>query len=266
MRRDRVHMALWLCVATLAFAQSVADEPLSQWAQESVVTLGADLHHVQGIDLEDGNLWVSSVDAKANKGHLSLLDARTGKLLKQVEVQEGRRIHAGGLQLDGDSVWLPVAEYDRDGPTTVQRRNKNTLKLESEFEVDDHIGCVAVGANRLMGGNWDSRIVYTWSKDGRELARKPSPSGANFQELKLDGALLIGSGNLSREAGAIEWWDPKEWNIVRRITTGKTDRGVPFTHEGMTWHRGRLYLLPEDAPSRLFVFVPSKRPQRSTKF
>lgn len=250
-------MHRWVSVVALtAFAQGVSDEPLAHWRQETVVTLEADLRHVQGIDVEGGRLLVSSVDAKAGKGYLSLLDARSGKLVKQVEVQEGKRFHAGGLQVDGESLWLPVAEYDRDGPTTMQRRNKRTLELESSFEVADHIGCVAVGADRLMGGNWDSRIVYTWSKDGRELARKMSPSTANFQDLKMDGTLLMGSGNTSREAGAVEWWDPASWKIVRRITTGKTDRGLPLTHEGMTWRGGRLYMLPEDAPSRLFVFAP----------
>ena len=250
-----IEKVLLACAMTLL---ADAEEPLSNWRQERVVTLQSDLHHVQGIDVEGNGLWVSSVDAKASKGYLSLLDVRTGKLLKQVEVQEGKRIHAGGLQLDGNSVWLPVAEYDRDGPTTVQRRNKTTLALESSFEVDDHIGCVAAGADRLMGGNWDSRQVFTWWKDGREIDRKASPSKANFQDLKLDGALLIGSGNLSKESGTIEWWDRKTWKMVRRITTGKTDRGLPFTHEGMTWRGGRLYLLPEDAPSRLFVFSPAK--------
>ncbi|MEP7367478.1 MAG: DUF6454 family protein [Acidobacteriota bacterium] len=247
-------MARWVWVMALVVRMLSAQQADPQL----VVTLLPDLHHVQGIDIEGGLLWVSSVDAKAGKGYLSLLHVRSGKLLRQVEVQEGKRIHAGGLQLDGDSVWLPVAEYDRDGPTTIQRRNKRTLALESSFEVNDHIGCVAAGPGTLMGGNWDSRIVYTWSKDGRELARHPSPSAANFQDLKLDGPLLIGSGNLSREAGAVEWWNPATWKMMRRITTGKTDRGLPFTHEGMTWRQGRLYFLPEDAPSRLFVFAPKK--------
>jgi hypothetical protein len=38
------------------------------------------------------------------------------------------------------------------------------------------------------------------------------------------------------------------------VSSGVTDRGLPYTHEGMTIRGGRLYLLPEDDPSRLFVF------------
>ncbi|MBN8729405.1 MAG: hypothetical protein J0L64_02615 [Acidobacteria bacterium] len=232
------------------------------YAQEAtpklVVTLKPDLHHVQGIDLEGDRLWVSSVDAKAGKGYVSLLSVRTGELIRQVEVQEGRRIHAGGLQLDGESVWVPVAEYDRDGPTTVVRLHRDTLRVESRFEVADHIGCVAAGPDLLMGGNWDSKLLYVWTKEGRELGRRPNPGRTGFQDLKLLGGRLLASGNSPREgvvheAGAIEWWDPVTWTLLRRVTVGKTDRGVPFTNEGMTWRGERLYLLPEDAPSRLFV-------------
>ena len=41
---------------------------------------------------------------------------------------------------------------------------------------------------------------------------------------------------------------------MRRVRAGKTDRGVSLTNEGMTFRGGKLYLLPEDDPSRLFVF------------
>jgi hypothetical protein len=31
---------------------------------------------------------------------------------------------------------------------------------------------------------------------------------------------------------------------------------VSFTNEGMTLRNGKLYLLPEDDPSRLYLFMP----------
>ncbi len=39
--------------------------------------------------------------------------------------------------------------------------------------------------------------------------------------------------------------------LVKRISTGKTDRGILYTNEGMTIHDGKLNLLPEDGHSRL---------------
>ena len=134
----------WL-IATLwtvvALGQRV-DSLDAGWKLYSTVTVQADLHHVQGIDVDGGTLWVSSVDRKARKGYLSVVDLPTGRLMKQVEVQVGARIHPGGIMMEGDSIWIPVAEYDRDGPTTMQRRNKKTLAVEASFEVQDHIACM----------------------------------------------------------------------------------------------------------------------------
>ena len=233
-------------------AQTV--EPLDQWSLHSVVQIQADLHHVQGIDVEGDRLWISSVNAKAGKGYLSLVSLPSGRVVAQVEVQEGKRIHPGGITLDGASIWIPVAEYDRDGPSSIQRRDKNSLTLESSFEVSDHIGSIAAGPTGLIGGNWDSRLIYAWSRDGREQWRKESPYKTAWQDLKMDGDRLVGSGNVSRDVGAIETVSLPDLRLIHLIKTGKTDRGVTYTHEGMTLRGGRLYLLPEDAPTRLFEF------------
>ena len=39
-----------------------------------------------------------------------------------------------------------------------------------------------------------------------------------------------------------------------RLSAGNNDRGVPYTREGMAFRGNRILLLPEDGPSRLFVF------------
>jgi hypothetical protein len=71
--------------------------------------------------------------------------------------------------------------------------------------------------------------------------------------MKAISGRLIGSG-IRADAGAIDWLDPNDLRLFKRIQTGKTDRGVLFTHEGLAISEGRLYLLPEDSPSRLFIF------------
>lgn len=236
-------------------------ESLSEWKQTAAIPIHATLHHVQGIDIEGSTMWVSSVDRKARKGYLSKVEWKTGKLVQQVEIQEGERIHAGGLTLDGRSVWIPVAEYDRDGPTSIQRRNKKTLALEKVFEVKDHIGCIAAGKDGLVGGNWDSRILYNWTRDGRETASRANPRATAYQDIKLTGNVLVGSGVVSRTAGAVEWIDMTGLSVLRRLETGATDRGVPYSNEGMTIRGNRLFLLPEDDPSRLFVFEMRSAPK-----
>jgi hypothetical protein len=235
--------------ALLASAQSLDTE----WRLHATVAIQADLHHVQGIDVEGDTLWISSVDAKARKGYLSKIALPAGRLLQQVEVQQGARIHPGGITLDGEFLWIPVAEYDRDGPTTIERRNKHTLAVVSSFEVQDHIGCIAAG-NVLTGGSWSSRTIYQWTRDGRELMKRTNPIPTHWQDLKMDGELLIGAGPTTKGAGAIEWVRLPGLALSRRLTAGATDRGIAYTHEGMTLRDGRLYLLPEDAPTRLFEF------------
>ncbi len=149
-----------------------------------------------------------------------------------------------------------MAEYDRDGPTTIERRRKDSLALEASFEVADHIGCVAASPEALIGGNWDSRVLYRWSREGRERGRWPNPGRTGYQDLKAVDGFLLASGIAGRETGWLEWLDLRDFTIRRRVEAGRTDRGVLFTQEGMTFRDGRLYLLPEDDPSRLFVFTP----------
>ncbi len=238
----------------LANLQAVlAQDRLEQWLPGPVIPLQAKLHHVQGIDVEAGYLWVSSIDAKAKKGYLSRFELKSGRLLAQVEVQEGRRIHPGGICLDEDSIWLPVAEYTRHGSTSIERRNKRTLQRIDAFNVDDHIGCVAAGPHGLVGGDWDSRILYHWLRDGKEVSRTPNPRETAYQDLKIVNGKLMASGGISRDKGAIEWLDLNSYALLRRVTAGKTGRGTPYTNEGMAFRDGTLYLLPEDDPSRLFT-------------
>jgi hypothetical protein len=245
-----------MLLAPLLLLLSIEPESLASWRNVATVSIAADLHHVQGIDVEGDIVWVSSVDAKAEKGYLSRLDGKTGRLLAQVELQQGRRLHPGGIALAGNSLWVPVAEYDRDGPTNIERRDKRTLKLISRFEVNDHIGCIASTGQTLIGGSWSSRTLYEWTPAGVELRKLPNPQPTAWQDLKFVNGLLIGSGPLNRQQGAIEWLSLTSFTLTRRILTPLTDRGLSYSHEGMTYRGGRLYLLPEDAPSRLFVFAP----------
>jgi beta-lactamase class A len=220
---------------------------------EKVVNLDAAIDHVQGIEVDGDRLWLSWVDRKARTGHLSMFDLRTGQLLRAVEVQKGDRYHPGGIAGDGKSIWVPVAEYRRDSSAVIQRRNRDTLALEAEFEVMDHVGCVAVRGDTILGGNWDSRLIYRWTKDGRQLAVRPNTARTSYQDMKLAGESLIGSGLRGGE-GAVDWLHPSDLRLQRRIRVGKTNRGVALTHEGMAVANGRIYFVPEDGPSRLFVY------------
>jgi hypothetical protein len=219
-----------------------------------VLDLKGATHHVQGIDTDAKRLWVTSVDTPNRKGYLHEFSMTAGESLRVVEIQDGERFHPGGISSDAKSLWVPVAEYRANSTSVIQRRNKRTLQLELQFAVPDHIGCLAVTPRFLIGGNWDSRDFYIWSQRGELIRKVASPTSNAYQDMKFDSKYLVASGVLAGGAGAIDWLDAGTMQVVHRLTAGRTDRGDLYTREGMAVRGDRLFLLPEDSPSRLFVF------------
>lgn len=222
-----------------------------------VIELKAELGHVQGIEVSENRLWVTDVDTKNKRGFLRMFALPEGTLLKTVDVTDGEHYHPGGIAGDATDLWIPVAEYRRESSAVVERRDKRTLELVASFPVKDHIGAVAVLSagfgGQLLGANWDARKIFLWNFDGKELQIRENPSGAAFQDWKFHGGTLIGGGIADGE-GVLDWIDWNQWKLKKRLKVGRTDRGVRFTQEGMAVRDGKLYLLPEDGRSRLFVF------------
>jgi Family of unknown function (DUF6454) len=243
--------ALPLFSLFFVFAES---DLIPGWNLSRTLELKGATHHVQGIDFDAHTLWVTSVDRDRRKGFLQKFSMGSGALLQTIEIQEDERYHPGGVAADGNSLWLPVAEYRAHSSSVIQRRDKNTLKLTFQFPVADHIGCVAVTPEYLIGGNWDSEIFYLWDHAGKLIRTIPSGTKNAYQDLKFEPPYLVASGLLADGTGAIDWLSLPSFALSRRATAGKTDRQAPLTREGMAIHQDQLLLLPEDEPSRLFVF------------
>jgi Family of unknown function (DUF6454) len=188
------------------------------------------------------------------KGYLREFSLTSGNLTKGIEVQQGERFHPGGIAVDAESLWFPVAEYRPNSASIIQMRNKRTLGLEFSFNVPDHIGCIAVTPESLVGGNWDSRDFYVWDRTGKLLRKAAANSGNAYQDMKFEGGLLVASGLLPDHTGAVDWLELPSFNLVKRLKFGNTERHASFTREGMAIRGKQLLLLPEDEPSRLFVF------------
>jgi hypothetical protein len=221
-----------------------------------VIALEGDTHHVQGIALVDGRFLVTSVDRAAREGWLMEFDG-DGKRVRELKIHDGAMYHPGGFDGDGETVWIPVAEYRPKSRSVVQRRSVGTFELMSSFAVPDHIGAVAVGSDRLYLANWDARTFYEYSFDGKLIRQRANPTAYRFQDLKMHYGVLVGSapaGKGEKGGGAVVWMDPETLGVtgVRRV--GRTDRGVPLVQEGLDLRDGRVYLLPEDTPSRVFVY------------
>lgn len=239
-------LAISVCAASLAAQTLVLDR---------VIELPGTLEHVQGIDTDGVSLWVSSVDAKAGKGFLRRFRLVPPRLEAAVEVQDGSRIHPGGIALYEGVIWIPVAEYKRDSTSVIQARDARTLELKSSFAVSDHIGCLAAGPEGLIGANWDAREIYEWRFDGKPKRKRANPHAAAYQDWKLLAGRLIAGGLLGKREGAIDVLDPRNLQLLRRVPVGRTSRGVVETQEGLALHGRHVYLLPEDGQSRLFLYL-----------
>jgi Family of unknown function (DUF6454) len=240
-----------LSVMSVAAAQFAV---LTDFKLIRVLELKAPTQHVQGIDFNDRQLWVTSVDKPNQKGWLQEFSRDTGDLTRQVEIGEGKRFHPGGLSADGPSLWIPVAEYRAKSSSMIQKRSKLTLQVEFQFEVADHIGCIAVTPEFLIGGNWDSKEFYIWDHRGKLIRKAANPTDNGYQDMKFDANQIVASGILADKTGAIDWLDFPSLRLSRRVKAGNNDRGVLYTREGMAIRGNQLMLLPEDAPSRVFVF------------
>jgi hypothetical protein len=216
---------------------------------QQVIPLKGDTLHVQGIDVEVSTLWVTSVDKEQKQGILFEFHLPSGDMKRSERLWSGDRFHPGGLMLDGDSLWIPAAEYRRSSSAVVQQRDKRTFQLKAEFHVADHIGAIAVTNSEIIGANWDAKDFYVWNHEGKLIRKVPNPTQVRFQDMKFLDGKLVASGL----PGSIVWFDWPSFKPVKTVDVGKTDRDIALTHEGMTIRNGKLYLLPEDSPSRLFI-------------
>lgn len=174
-----------------------ADEPLvaafdqvtrgTVWTPATALDLDFNIFHPQSMEVVGDRIYISSVeiieapvrypvpvdgyDRTPGKGvgHLSVLD-RAGKLLRDIKIADGNRYHPGGLDVHGDSLYLPVAEYRPDSSADLYRVDLRTFKVTRLFQVDDHIGGVVLDeeTGHLVGQSWGSRRFYDWTLGGRQ--------------------------------------------------------------------------------------------------
>jgi hypothetical protein len=223
--------------------------------------LDGELFHVQGLELATTRIWVTSVNKKTRRGYLHEFDRATGKFLRRVELTDGARYHPGGISISGSSIWVPVAEMRANSSAVLIEINADSLEIVRKIHVADHLGCVAALGNRLVAGNWDSKLLYIFELNNSGKVRiVPNPSPTRYQDMKFSGGQLVAGGNRSWVSGTVDWIDWPSMKVVRSLKAGAIGpvrpfgRGGPFTGEGMAIEGRELYVIPEDGPSRLFHF------------
>jgi hypothetical protein len=203
-------------------------------------------------------------------GHLFSFDL-DGRLLDKVQMGEGTIYHPGGIDSDGEWLWVPVAEYRPDSKAIIYRVNPETLEAESVFRVDDHIGAVACeSGDTLLGVSWGSRRFYRWDiEDGKTLLQKINPSFyVDYQDcvgLGTAGVVCSGLKVHTRPSGerftlgGIDVIDPRSYTPSWQVPVTRTTRdGSILTRNAFFiepadegWN---LYFVPEDDQSVLYIY------------
>jgi hypothetical protein len=149
----------------------------TQWREVLQIPLRFPTYHPQGMTLAGERIFLSSVEIGADRdhgrGHVLVLD-RAGRLLDDLRIGEGTVYHPGGIDFDGELVWVPVAEYRPHSKAIVYTLDPDTYDLTECFRVDDHVGGVVRDhlTGHVHGVSWGGRTLYAWTADGRQLARQ----------------------------------------------------------------------------------------------
>jgi hypothetical protein len=273
-------------VAALAAAQSdprsiVADRVMaltraSAWTPVASVPMAFRTFHPQGMVRIGETLFVSSVevidrDAGKGVGHLFKIDT-AGNLLADLRLGEGAIYHPGGLDYDGASIWVPVAEYRPDSRSIVYRVDPAAMAAKEVFRVADHIGAIVRNADddTLHGISWGSRRFYRWTIGGESRGVALNTSHyIDYQDCKYAGRrrmLCTGVTELRQAAnappfrlGGIDLVSLEDGRPLHQVPVPLwTAGGLDMTHNPVWIEAGaaglRAYFMPEDDRSTLYIY------------
>jgi hypothetical protein len=127
----------------------------SPWKLVASVPINFLTHHPQGMVKIGDTLFVSSVEIKTptkrypqpvdgydrdtgeGVGHLFKIDMK-GNLISDLVLGEGTMYHPGGIDYDGEHIWISVAEYRPNSRTIIYRVDPATMKATEVFRFPDH--------------------------------------------------------------------------------------------------------------------------------
>jgi Family of unknown function (DUF6454) len=195
------------------------------WQLTGRLKLDFPTYHPEGLAIAGGHIFLSSTqiieptqkyptpvdgyDRTPGKGigHLFVMDPQ-GHLQKDITFALGDVYHLGGIDSDGTSVWVPVAQYRPNSDGVMFRVDVRSLAVQRLFSFRDHIGGVVLDqtTGRLVGNNWGSRHFYAWDLKGRQVADWTNPeSFIDYQDCQYvpSGKMLCGGvTNLPQTAAA----------------------------------------------------------------
>lgn len=213
----------------------------SRWEKVCELPLPFPTHHPQGMAFANGQTFLSSVQILEEtrpardpalrtpgrgSGHVFVL-AEDGQLIRDITVGERTMYHPGGIDFDGENLWVSVAEYRASSRSIIYTIDPVHHTTRERFRVDDHIGWILRDphSDLVFGGNWGSRHLYTWDPDGRLMDRWENPGHfIDYQDAQIAGpgvlvcsgiSLLHQPGGEPHELGGLALLDPALHRILK---------------------------------------------------
>ena len=263
----------------------------SEWKPVASVPIAFRTFHPQGMVKIGETFFVSSVEVRNRdtgdgSAHLFRVDS-AGRLVADLSLGEGAIYHPGGIDYDGKSIWVPVAEYRPDSRSIVYRVDPETMKATEVLRFADHIGAIVHNTddNTLHGVSWGSRRFYRWTL-GRDstvtnggtpperLRTINTSHYLDYQDCKYAGARRMictgvtemrqGSAMPVFRLGGIDLIDLRDGRPVHQVPVLLwTASGMDMTHNPVwleptaTGLRG--YFMPEDDKSTIYVYEVDAR-------
>lgn len=245
------------------------------WEVVDSLKLDFDTDHPQGLVKIEDHYYLSTVKKKGwfreGSGHLIKFDEQ-GTMLDKIKLGDDKRYHPGGIDYDGESIWVSVAEYKEDSSTTIYRVDPESMNAEQVFEVPDHIGAISrdPDSGHLHGATWGSKRMLEWSEEGEPLSSQDNPnSSIAYQDWKFAGDGMFLSSGLGKRKWLI---GPRNTGIELIDSDGqllaevpvdlKSPKGKPMTQNPMTFRYDddglRLFVVPDDDHSQMFVLKPAE--------
>ncbi len=290
------------------FAQEADDPALNfllslnsdtNWSLLQATPLQFAVHHPQGMTRVGDVFYMTSVETQSRPeriddddaaydratgsgvGHLFKFDIN-GELLASTTLGEGSMYHPGGMDYDGEHLWISVAEYRPNSHSIVYRIDPETLDAEGLFRFDDHLGSLLRNPadGNLYGMSWASRTLYRWQEvEGKYQAENvdsklKSGSDVDYQDCQLiTSTTMACSGIRSRPIdnthlltiGGIELVDLESLEILHKIRVTGTAPSYeflarnPFYFHYSDNERGSFYFVPEDDRASLYHYAPPQQ-------
>jgi len=190
--------------------------------------------------------------------------------------------HPGGLDYDGEFIWVAVAEYRPNSRAIVYRIDPRTMEKAEIVRVADHIGAVVhdTDGRTLHGVSWGSRRFYRWTLDARGRATNaeaPLPvlrtlnasHYIDYQDCKyVGGHRMLCTGvaeirqsleSVSFRLGGMDLVDLRDSRPLHQVPVPLwTRNGLDMTHNPVWIEPGRTglraYFMPEDDTSTIYVY------------